>query len=710
MQALHTASILALSLGSVAQPPADGARVATAAVTMRDGQWRADGPDWSATFDAGSAVFVPALGRVSPHRFPVRLRTVTIGRAGGESFPAETSDPDHVGDAIHYAPIEGTTERWRATPAGLELSYELREPLPGGGDLVVRLAVTSELAPAGAAADGSLRLSHARYGGIRIGAVTGIDALGVEVPGTARWNDETLELRLPSGFVDRARYPLLLDPLIGTERQVGNGDDSNPDVAFDAASQSYLVVFDRTNSLTSVDVLGQRYDVQGNPIGGLQPFYTSTNRIASHPTVCSVAGSGRFVIAWREAPGVLGPWAVRCSALDANLNVTTIRTLASSGAAIGPRLSGAATLDTRAIVVWASPSSLYTASLSVPASPAAAVIVGSDDVPTGLATTGLDVTRSGGSPDRRVALVDYTSLGAAVEAHTIDRDGQIVHTLVVAGSTVPTGGPVAIDGDGSGFAAIYRRNQGTLCQRLRWAGSALVLDGTAAALAGGGTEPRIAWLGPKYLVVWTTPGSTPGATSIGGIALQDGTCLPCSNPFTIDLPGYDFAPIVGSQRTAGTNDDQAMIAFVSADVTAPFASNVFVQLFDGQTPGAARNLGGECGGAFAEAVNGPVSLGNTDLQIRADGISGSMGAFLHVGPAGASPLPCGSCRITVPIVQMAATVRRTQATALFPIACEPSLVGGKLEVQFLILLTSSSACPLVSGLAFSDRLELEIGH
>jgi hypothetical protein len=50
---------------------------------------------------------------------------------------------------------------------------------------------------------------------------------------------DRLELALPAAFVDGARQPLTLDPLLGTAFQIAIGtsnDDGEPDVAYDATT------------------------------------------------------------------------------------------------------------------------------------------------------------------------------------------------------------------------------------------------------------------------------------------------------------------------------------------------------------------------------------------------------------------------------------------------------------------------------------------
>lgn len=717
----HLLSVLSLLILCATVPSQPGApssppRTVTCSLVERDGVWCADGPAYTAAFTAHGPTFTPALGRRAPRSFPVRFALASIHREGGAGEDVTPTAPNADAEHVTYARGPNVVERWRVQQGGLALSYVFARRPEGHGDLIVRLSIDSGLEFATPAADGGAHLHHPSFGGIHIGGVTGIDALGTHAPGSVELAAECLELRLPATFVDHARYPMVLDPLIGTLTQVGTGDDANADVAYEASSQTYLVVFERTIAANQVEVLGQRYNPQGSPIGGLIAIRTGGNRIASVPAVCSVASRARFVVAWREGSTLLGPWAIRSCAVNPDGTVSSILTNVSGGATHGPRLGGDAVGD-RAILLSAQDGSVRIESLSVPAGSGAPNHVGLGSIPA-TRIQGLSLTRSGGSPRRWVGVATLAIVLPPypyLEAFAIDMNGQVVDRNVFVEATVSLFSTAsAIDGNGTDFLSVYARDRDIRCQRLWWTGSALATVGNETAITNDTaveSEPAVAWLGPKYLVAWAKNGATPFDHSIQGIALQSDTCVPCSNRFTIDLPGYDFGPAIGAQRAAGpTAGDQALIAFTSNQVTLPLAGKVFVQRFDAQTEGVVTNLGGQCGGSYVASTIGPVAIGNPALRIQVAGVSGATAAFLHIGAAGAAPLPCGPCRITLPLVQVPATVSGNLAIVPFPIACSPELIGGQLEVQFLVLSPSSSACPLVRGLAFSDRLQLEIGH
>jgi hypothetical protein len=75
-------------------------------------------------------------------------------------------------------------ERYEARAEGLEQSFEFLAAPGGRGDLIVRGRISTELG-AERCADGSLRFGLPGVGGVSVGTVTGIDALGRKRRGIA---------------------------------------------------------------------------------------------------------------------------------------------------------------------------------------------------------------------------------------------------------------------------------------------------------------------------------------------------------------------------------------------------------------------------------------------------------------------------------------------------------------------------------------------
>jgi hypothetical protein len=188
------------------------------------------------------------------------------------------------------------SEHFDLSAEGLELSYVFENPLPGSGDLTVRLGVESSLtAPAGTFGEEGLVFRRGRTV-IEVGAVLGIDADGNTCPGELHFDGDELALVLPAEFVDGASYPLVLDPIVRPPVRIRTTtNDSLPDVAYDESTGLWACIWDREFPGLHL-VLMQRSKFDGVPIGapillGNEPEYTK-------PVLANCTGVDRFVFAY----------------------------------------------------------------------------------------------------------------------------------------------------------------------------------------------------------------------------------------------------------------------------------------------------------------------------------------------------------------------------------------------------------------------------
>ncbi|HEX5054815.1 MAG TPA: transposase [Planctomycetota bacterium] len=181
------------------------------------------------------------------------LSKPTVTRGG--TTLAVNASPSPVARALvaSCARAEGVEERFDVQPDGVELTWTFAARPAGEGDLVVRYAVHTSLGEP-TAVDGGL-LFACDHGGVRIGRVTGVDARGRRVGGAVQWDGSGVAFSLPASFVDGAAYPIVLDPTMGTTFTVNGsitGIDSDPDAAYDATTDRWLVVWLKTFSATDV--------------------------------------------------------------------------------------------------------------------------------------------------------------------------------------------------------------------------------------------------------------------------------------------------------------------------------------------------------------------------------------------------------------------------------------------------------------------------
>jgi hypothetical protein len=289
-----------------------------------DGGLRGAGPGYLITFSPTGFAFTPALGEAAPRDFLLdySLESIRRGETAIYAAPEEGVPPRKRENTVEFPRGEGIVELVDVRADGIEHSLRFDVRPPGSGDLVVRGRVASALLPSSFEAETEeLRFALDGIGGIRFGAVMGIDAAGRSVRGWLRFDGTHLEYRLPARFVESAGYPLLLDPTIGLPIVgIGAGQNArNPDVAYDAATSTYLVVWETIVSATNRDIYGQLVSTAGTLVGGILPIRTEPE-ITTEPAVASVAGSSRFLVVYREstlAGGIFGPYRVHGNGVDA---------------------------------------------------------------------------------------------------------------------------------------------------------------------------------------------------------------------------------------------------------------------------------------------------------------------------------------------------------------------------------------------------------
>ena len=688
------------------------------------------GPDYKLVLGDGGVEFVPALGARAPQAARLRLRLESI-RRGGRELPVRRRVKPRVGPRIAvFDRGAGIEERFTTRPDGVELSYRFERPLPGAGDLVVRLRADSGL-PRGVDGD-ELTLADPCHGGVRIGGVTGIDGADRRTAGQSRWVGDALELSLPAEFVDRASWPLVLDPLIGADFRVTFPAEANsePDVSYDVTHDVYLVVWERDYSATDIAVHAQRLGGDGNPVGGPIIVHDPSTGLAGKPTVANVNLTDRFLVAWEEGPSLFGPWTVRGSCVDAATGaVSSDVSISSGGINTDPDAGGESTLvDDEVIVVWRKfPGQgkwIYGAAVACPAS--------GPPVPAGeqaLLGNDLDepaITKHGGVAGRY--LIGATHPGFAIEAVLIDRDLNVLDTIAPA----PAGliNPVAhvdVDGDGDDFVAVWDYAEGgvtgadrdIVCRGFTWdAVQGLQYTTPITAIASGvgvdESRPAVAMLGPKTAIAWSREISLqPPASAEIVVRMYGKSCQVCGLEADIGSstqPWYDSGPVLASRRASGDPGDRGFLAFESTNLRPPFAGEIHGQLLEAVGAGGSvvENTP-PCGSGGTIGHTAPIALASA-YAYTLNGADPAAGvALLNLAAPGAARLPCGPCLIVAPLIQVPAVVTGGNASVASSAPCAMSLVGGVVQLQWWVV-GAAGGCSIGSiQLAFSNIVDVTVG-
>jgi hypothetical protein len=582
---LLTAAVLAAGPRAQEKPAPDlGAAQATSvqrsahgAAWVGDELWAA-GADYKTLFRDGGFELHPALGRAAPRNLPLAFELESIERGGAlVHAPDGPATPELGADGVvRYARGDAIVERYEPRADGLEQSFVFAAPLPGSGDLVVRGRIASELvAPLGEHAE--LGFTVPGLGGVRIGAVTGIDALGRTAAGSLRYDGATLELVLPGAFVDAAAYPLVLDPLIGAAFPIpglGDRDEGWPDVAYDATNQLYLVVWHREFSVGDYDVHAQRVSTTGALVGGIVFIENAFNTVAFFPSVGSVRSAQRFFVAWQQLTDD-GTWDVFARAVGASDGSTSstvpVSTEATYADVCGTRWAAGGAFP---IVVYKQQSSGIGSSTFVVPVTGDPTWISSGVVTADNRATKPSISKSiGGSGFAFVAYEFYTSPSNwDVHGALLNANGTKVAGPQALAESLDLEWEANVDGDGSSWLVAYQQapsgsDYEIMCLRVD-ASSApasfqVVATNALTQDSVGQYRPSVAWTPGKAFVAWSQVYSS-GDLDVYALGVDPSDCSISEAALTLDYsPTWDAEPQLASQFSGGGTDDHVFATWYS---------------------------------------------------------------------------------------------------------------------------------------------------
>jgi hypothetical protein len=724
-------------------PRAESLRHATALEQGAEGL-RGGGFDYAATFTATGMRYEPALGMAAPATQHLVLRPLAVGR--GARVVQDLSNAavgPLLGGArrVSWQHGAGCSERYDVTPRGLQLSWQFDAPIAGSGDLFVRYRLDSSM-PAMAAAEG-LAFHLPGVGGVGIGGVTGIDALGQQVPGSLHLDGSVLELRLPAEFVDRAKFPLVLDPLIGTQfaAAAGGYDDLESSVAYDAANSLYLVAFRRVFSAVAADIRAQRITSFGTLLGGFVAVASGLVDTA-RPKVVNLHLRDTFVVVWPQAASAGAERDIYAASVNAATGAVSATVAIASGPAdqCQPDAAGdSSLLGERALVVYqevvaGNGNGIKCAVVGVSAPGAAPALVFTRVVTTSTAARDPAISRS---PDPLRAYVcvwsEQVASIASVGAQALDRNGaRMGNPLTVAsGNTLLSGAPgaAAVDGDGSNFLCVYEVTEaaGSNAPRnlwglpIAWNGVGLLPRTSTPIDTRTGTDqasPAVAFCKYKFLVAYSDqalPSSDDYDVRVVELAAN---CNACGQPALLQglnstpLRNVEYQAALASKYGGGDfASDEALIVFTEADDAPPFTGSLVAQRYKALGGiGSVAFVGSSCGitGPNIAAV-GAFAAGNTDFRIQCSGVPvGAVPVLLLGFPGG--EVSCGNCVYTNPVTSLFVGATVTTSTYIYPLPCNTvPLVGLQLQAQWAVFQTASNPCPSVNSLSFTRRMRLTLG-
>lgn len=590
-----------------------------------DGALWAQGPDYRARFDARGLEFTPAFGKRAPKSYPTRFELLAWQRAEGPQQLAQPDEPAIEGQTAVYERGAGVEEHYEARRDGLEQSFEFAAPPAGSGDLVVRLAVHSELGRAGDAR--GLALEAPGLGALTIGAVTGIDASGARAAGALRWSGAELELVLPAAFVDSAHYPLLLDPLLGVEFEVDSDptnlyDDVSPAIAHDTTTGSYLIVWTRAFSISDMDIRGQRVSDAGALLGSLIGIEAGTtiSPLATSPAVGNCNLTNAWLVAWESSASIFSTRDLigrSVFASSGTVSTGTVTIAASAANDDDPAIGGEAqTVDDEVLVTWSeSGAGIRARQVTVP-SASNPFLTGLElDVSDATTTSWEDVQPAiskgtGYGGNFVIAWQRYFGLAATpyydVRYALVDRNATLlVGTSALTSSTTTSETNIAVAGDGVKFAVVYEQeavsggNPGIYGNRIAYLGGASAPHGPQVTIADSvfpESDPDIVDTQDSMVLAYIGTNILSSNSPIVVQALDPIDLAPCgaSVAFSDSVLDYDF-PALSSAAESTTNADGDVLAVVQGRDTSSSGGEIWAQRY-APIVGLNTEITGSCGG------------------------------------------------------------------------------------------------------------------
>jgi hypothetical protein len=578
-------------------------------VCALDGKLWANGPDYRVELDARGIEYAAAFGSRATTTQTARFDCVGFGRAGGQLVAAALDLPDlSTGQAV-YERGAGVQEVYATQRDGIEQSFVFSAPPAGTGDLVVRLAVTSSLARAGAS-DG-LALEAPGLGAITIGAVTGIDAHGARAAGSMRWIGDGLELSLPAAFVDAAAYPLVLDPLIGTEFEVDSDpnhlyDDTSPAIAHDTTNGNYLIVWTRSFGLGDSDIRGQRVSDAGALVGGLIGIESGAtiSPSAQSPAVGNVNVTNMYLVAWESSSGFLAQSDIVCRSVNPATGAVSTNTLTVAASAtydIDPAIGGEAQLvDDEVIVVWAEfDAGIRARQVNVPASGNPSLVGLELDVSD---TSGFSyddfepaISKSTGYGGNFVVAWERYFGGATtpyrdIRYAVIDRNANLLVTIkALTSSSATDERNVAVAGDGVKFAIVYEQepvgggDTGIYGKRLTYISGSSAAVGPQVVIADSflaETDPDVSNTLDAVVVTHVGISISSSNSPIVIRVLDQVDLQPCGTASSLSDSVHDYAtPVISSAAESTTNSTGDVLVAFYAEHTSTSPGEIWAQRY-----------------------------------------------------------------------------------------------------------------------------------
>lgn len=279
--------------------------------TTEDGAIHARGSNYKAMFNNAGLTYRPLGG--DPMTFTLASATV-----GNQPLALNTAPlPSRDGDSVSID-RGAFVEHYTLTHNTVEQLFTFQQ-LPPQGDLVLHIAISAPGMIA-TSKDDRLEFKNEQTEVTYTKAVL-VDAAGAKTSLSTLLNDHVIEIRVSSATLNRASFPITIDPLLSTNTPLSAEQCRRPDVAFDATYNRYLVVAEYEFAPDDGDIYSVMVDSVGVPIANTFNYVDVTTFNWRKPKVANNNIANVFmVVAERGVAPTRGIWG---ATVDAATGATT---------------------------------------------------------------------------------------------------------------------------------------------------------------------------------------------------------------------------------------------------------------------------------------------------------------------------------------------------------------------------------------------------
>ncbi|MEZ5962308.1 MAG: hypothetical protein R3F56_00550 [Planctomycetota bacterium] len=266
-----------------------------------DGHVWALAATYKASFGIDGFTYIPFLGSDAPRNYPVQfvLRAV---RVGGRQVPVQANAPAVRSGSRVTFDRGAVHEVYDLSPTHAEQTFVVDTEQPG--DVEVDIEIVSDLREV--AGGPGLRLGNA-LGSVDYGTAYLVDG-SVKTPIASALSGRTIRLHVDAA--KRGVGTVVIDPIISTTATnwAASSAATDPDIAYDATTDRYLVVQELLFSSTDSDVVCEMRDGNGGPVAASLGVIDATPRSNQRPRVANLSAADRFLVVTQEfnpqaAPG-----------------------------------------------------------------------------------------------------------------------------------------------------------------------------------------------------------------------------------------------------------------------------------------------------------------------------------------------------------------------------------------------------------------------